>query len=108
MPLKDFLLPEESIYYQSPFEVKVGDQNYKLILTDKRLVLFKRKGIIFKNDTFVGIDISDIKEMAYNESGLISKKGVVTVTTSQKTLSLYGSANNIKVVYQQIQGHGVK
>jgi hypothetical protein len=107
MPLQDFLLPDEKIYYQTPFNVKTGEQEYKLILTDRRLVLYKRTGLIFKSDTFIGVDITHIKEMGYTESGVISKQGLVTVVTGQKTLSFSGSANNMKELYKQIQEYGV-
>ncbi len=106
MALQDYLMPGETITYEAPFKVKVGEEDYEFKITDKRLVLYRRSGLIFKSDNFIGENISNIQSMNYSETGMISKKGIVAVQTQSKTLAFSQSASNMKVIYQQLQGLG--
>lgn len=108
MPLADFFAPDETISYEAPFQVKVGDQDYQLYITNRRLIIYMRKGLVFKKDTFIGVNIDDIQGTSYNETGIIPKKGIITIRTPQQVLPFKGSAGNMKILYQQIQGHGIK
>ncbi len=104
MPLQEYMMPNETITYEAPFNVKVGDLNYALKITNKRLILFIRKGLIFKRDHFIGEYLDKIDSIAYHETGIIRKTGIISIQTSAKILSMKQKADSMKVIYQQLQG----
>lgn len=104
MPLKEYLMPGETITYEAPFFVKVGDMDYSLKVTDRRLILYRRKGMVFKKEHFIGEKLSNIDSITYDEVGLLNKTAVVTVSTPSKTLPLKQKVANMKIIYQQLQG----
>ena len=73
MPLEDYLMPNENIRYQSDFDIQYGDKSYTVVLTDTRLILYARKGLIFKSDDVVTEAIRDVQGIKYKESGMFSR-----------------------------------
>ncbi|MGC8613194.1 MAG: hypothetical protein ACP5RJ_08795 [Conexivisphaera sp.] len=104
MPLEDYLIPGENILVRN-IMVSFGDSTYELIVTDKRLLLYARRGLISKKDDIISIKMSDIQNIMYREEGLISKKGILLVDMLNRRISLYGSANNMKAAYQNLMSH---
>ena len=65
MPLEDYLMPNESIRYKSDFDVVYGDKEYTVVLTDIRLILYSRRGLLFKSDDVLTEAIKDIQGIEY-------------------------------------------
>ncbi|MCH4816710.1 MAG: hypothetical protein QXY87_13605 [Saccharolobus sp.] len=82
--------------------VNYGNSIYELIITNKRLLLYARRGLIFKKDDLIAMKISDIQNIMYREEGLISKKGVLLIDLLNRRISLYGRAKDMKAAYQNI------
>ena len=101
MPVEDFLIPGETIHFRVP-NIRYGDMDYELIITNKRVILYARRGLISKKDDFIAIKMTDIQNVMYREEGLISKKGVLLIDLNNRRVSLYGSANAMKAAYQNI------
>lgn len=101
MPVEDFLMPGETVHFRVP-DIKYGDRDYELIITNKRVILYARRGLIFKKDDFIAMKMTDIQNIMYREEGLISKKGVLLIDLYDRRISLYGSAGAMKAAYQNI------
>ena len=101
MPLEDYLLPNENIRYQSDFEIQYGSKLYTVLLTDIRLVLYSRRGLLFKSDDVVTEAIRDVQGIKYKESGMIFKSAYLEVQSRSK-LILRGDPAAIKTLYQRL------
>jgi hypothetical protein len=56
--------------------------------------------MIFKKDNVISENISDIIDMTYNEKGIISKKGLVNLTTTRKKLEFAGRKESTLEIYK--------
>ena len=101
MPLEDYLLPNENIMYQSEFKVKYGGNSYKLLLTDIRLVLYARRGVMFKRDSVVTEAIRNVEGIKFKSTGLVRKKAYLEVTSKSK-IFLTGKPEAMKTLYQRL------
>lgn len=101
MPLEDFLTPGEQIQFRNP-DISYGNSVYELIVTNKRLILYARRGLIFKKDEMISIMMAEIRNIQYKEEGIISKKGILIIDTDNRRLTFYGSPQGIKVAYHNI------
>ena len=105
MPLNDFLLPGERVRYKCPIAVRMRRRDYELYVTDQRLILFKRRWLLFKRDDFVVERTSDIRSMDYREKGAFSTTATVSIQTQQKSLDIafQGSPDRCKAAFQGLQ-----
>ena len=101
MPLEEYLMPGEEVRFQSLTPVTYGKKRYQVILTDRRLILYARRGAIFKSDDVVSWKLDEIQGIQYKEEGLINKKGVIEIHAKTK-VKFYGPAKETKVLYQQL------
>ena len=102
MPLEDYLMPAEEIKFSGSGLVNYGGRQYQLILTNKRILLYARRGMISKSDDVVSVKLTELHDIKYKESGLIGKKGDIHLQTDKTIMDLYGPAMEIKAVYQQV------
>lgn len=102
MALEDYLIPGEEVKYQSGGNaVQYGGKPYKLILTNKRILLHSTRGLIVKKDDVVTQKLEELQGVKYKEKGLISKEGVIEIQ-GKTVIQLSGSAASMKTLYQQI------
>jgi hypothetical protein len=94
-------MPNENIRYQSDFNVQYGDKFYTVILTDIRLILYARRGLIFKGDDVVTEAIRDVQGIKYKETGMFVKSAHLIVQ-SKTTIDLTGNQASIKALYQRL------
>jgi len=102
--LKDFLFPGEDIRFQSPRRVRTHDDLFEFYITDHRILLYKRRGVVLKKDTIIAERLEDIRTLHYHEKGLLKKRGVLHIETlSKKMEPIEGRAPNIKAIWQELQ-----
>jgi len=101
MPLEDYLMPYENIRYQSDFDVFFAGKQYMVILTDVRLVLYSRRGLVFKSDDIVTEAIRDIQGIKYKERGILLKTSYLEILSHSKII-LEGKQASIKTLYQRL------
>jgi len=101
VPLEDYLVPGEEIKFQSTKGVKYGEKSYHVILTDRRILLYAQRGMMFKNDDVVTQRLDELQAIKYSEEGIIAKRGVIHIEGRTK-MDLHGAATEIKVLYQQM------
>lgn len=87
--------------FQSVSSVESGGSSYQVIVTDKRLVLYARRGMVFKKDDVISESLSDIQGIKYKEEGILNKKGIIEVSGRTK-IPLEGKPSEIKALYQNL------
>ena len=102
MTLRDYLMPGEEIRFQSTRAVRYGNKPYHVILSDRRILLFARRGALFKNDDVVSQKLDELQGVKYTEQGIVAKKGVIHVQSFKAEMNLSGPAGEIKTLYQQM------
>ena len=101
MPLEDYLTPGEQVKFQSSTNVGYGGKAYTVVLTDKRILLYAKRGMVFKSDDVVTQRLDELQGVKYKEQGMIGKKGIIQVQ-GKTSMDLVGSAAEIKTLYQQM------
>jgi hypothetical protein len=102
MTLRDYLMPGEEIKFRSSRPVHYGAKSYHVILSDRRILLFAERGVLFKNDDVVTQKLEELQGVKYSEQGIIGKKGIIRVETFKTEMDLSGPAEEIKMLYQQM------
>jgi hypothetical protein len=103
--LEDFLFPGEIVIFQSG-KVKTLNDRFDFYVTDQRILLYRRRGVVFKKDRVVAERIEDIQTLHYDEKGIAKKKGVLRIETiSKKMEPLEGKVSDIKAIWQELQKH---
>ena len=101
MAFEDYLLPGEEVRFRSNTVVTYGEKPYTLCLTNKRLILYARKGLIFKKDEVVSWKLDEIQGIKFIERGLILKRGIIEIHAKTK-IQLEGPSKEMKALYQQL------
>jgi hypothetical protein len=101
--LEDFLLPGEVIVFQSR-KVKSLDDHFIFYITDQRILLHRRRGVVLKKDRVISERIENIRTLDYDEKGLMKKKGLLRIeTVSKKMDPIEGKVPDIKAIWQELQ-----
>ena len=101
MPLEDYLTPGEQIRFQSSGGVRFGKNRYHVVITDRRILLYARRGFMAVNDEVVTQKTDDLHGIRYSEEGFIGKRGIIHIEGKTK-MDLWGPATEIKTIYQQM------
>jgi len=101
VPLEDYLMPGEEVKFHSTGRVKYGEKPYHVILTDRRILLYAQRGMMFKNDEVVTQKLDELQGIKYSEEGIIGKRGTIHIEGRTK-MDLRGAAAEIKILYQQM------
>jgi len=102
LPFEDYLMPGEEVRFQSGRAVRFGAKRYRVILSDRRILLYAQRGMLFKNDDVVTQRLADLQGVKYSEKGLIERKGIIHVQSMKTEMDLSGPADEIKALYQQM------
>jgi hypothetical protein len=104
MAIQDFLRPNETVQYESPNRVLYQGEGYDFLVTDARLLLYRRKGLLFKKDMIVA-EIKDyVWHVSYKELGAFPKRAVISISTMEgKIMTLGGSRHAMKALYSEMQ-----
>jgi len=101
--LTDFLYPGETIVFQSN-KIESLNDNFFFYITDQRILLHRRRGVLFKKDRIISERIENVSTMQYTETGVLRKKGVLRIDTYSKKMDpLVGSVVDIKAIWQELQ-----
>ena len=103
MVLTDFLYPGETIVFQSS-KIESLNDNFFFYITDQRILLYRRRGVLFKKDRIISERIEDISTMQYVERGILRKRGVLSIKTYSKKMDpIVGKVADIKAIWQEMQ-----
>ena len=103
MVLKDFLFPGETVIFQSG-KVETLNDHFNFYITDQRILLYRRRGVVLKKDRIIAERIEDLRTLHYDEKGIVKKKGVLRIETlSKKMEPIEGKVSDIKAIWQELQ-----
>ncbi len=103
MVLTDFLYPGETIVFQSN-KIESLNDNFFFYITDQRILLHRRRGVLFKKDRIIAERIEDIRTMQYVETGVFRKRGILRIETYSKKMDpLVGKVADVKAIWQEMQ-----
>jgi hypothetical protein len=103
MVLDDFLLPAENIRFSTNEEiVEYADKKYRVLVTDKRLILYARRGMLVRSDDIVSEKIDSLFGLKYFEKGILFRSAIISIQGSVK-LEIRGSTSNMKPLYHSLQ-----
>lgn len=102
MPLEDYLQPSEQVRFHSTFGIHYGKKRYHAIVTDRRILLYAKRGLLLKNDEVVMQKLDDLRGIKYQETGIIGRRGTIKIQGSKTEMDLWGSATEVKALYQQM------
>jgi hypothetical protein len=94
-------MPGEQTRFHSTGGVRYGVKKYRVILTDRRILLYAQRGVLFKNDDVVTQKLDELQGIKYSEEGIIDRKGTIRIEGKSR-LNLEGSAKEMKALYQQM------
>ncbi|MBD3207214.1 hypothetical protein GF319_12855 [Candidatus Bathyarchaeota archaeon] len=103
MPIREYLLSSEYIKYWSDFNVNYAGQDYKIYITNLRLLMFKAKGLFFGNEEIITETWRQITGLQYNETGKLSRKGQFKFTGSNGEFILEGPKKGMLGLFKVIQ-----
>ena len=101
--LKDFLLPNEAIRYRSPGKIRYLGDKFYFCITNQRILVYRRRGKVFKKDKVIAERLEAIKSLNYNERGLVRKRGFLSVETESKRIFFEGKIPDVKGIWQELQ-----
>ncbi|MDG6223342.1 MAG: hypothetical protein IAX21_03260 [Candidatus Bathyarchaeota archaeon] len=103
MVLSDFLYPDETIVFQSR-KIESLNDNFFFYITDQRILLHRRRGVMFKKDRIISERLENISTMQYTEVGVLRKKGVLRIDTYSKKMDpIVGNVSDVKAIWQEMQ-----
>jgi hypothetical protein len=95
-------MPGEEIRFHSTHAVRFGKKSYHVLLSDRRILLFARRGALFKSDDVVSQKLGDLQGVKYSEKGILGRRGTIHVQSMKAEMDLWGPAEEIKALYQQM------
>ena len=102
MTLADFLLPSENIEFMSDDAVAFGEKKYRLIVTDRRLMLYSQRGLLFRSDDMISKRLDSISELQYKEKGFLFGSATISILSDIR-LDLAGPPSRMKPLFQLLQ-----
>lgn len=102
MPLRDYLLTNENIKFQSHCRVRYGERLYRIVVTDLRIILFAQRGTFLKSDDVVTEPIDKLNGVEYFEKGFIFRNAKLSIQGTTK-LDLFGPTADLKVLFNTLQ-----
>lgn len=105
MGVEQFLAPGENVRYTSPSSVSFEGDLYTLLITDRRLLWYKTKGLIFKKNSFVAVPIEQVQDIRYEEKGLIKKTAHIRILLASKKYEFSGGLESMRAIYGEMQSY---
>lgn len=101
--LTEFLFPGETVLFQSGKIDSLND-SFFFYITNQRILMYRRRGVLFKKDRVVAERLEDIRTMHYSEKGILRKKGVLRIETFSKKMDpIIGKVRDVKAIWQEMQ-----
>ena len=103
MPIEKYLLPEENIIFWSDFNVNYNEEDYRVFITSHRLLLYKEYGVLFKKEEIITENWAQIRGLQFSETGRLSKKGLLSYSSSKGETVLEGPRGGMMSLFKAIQ-----
>ncbi|GGM75503.1 hypothetical protein GCM10007108_11770 [Thermogymnomonas acidicola] len=107
MGVEEFLAPGETVRFASRDTVTYQDQEYEFYITDRRLIWFSSKGLILKKKNLLSVPIEQVRNVAYEEKGLVKKRARIEIIMADRRYEFSGTAQSMRAIYGELQAHMV-
>lgn len=103
MPLRDYLVPEEQIKFICKRDIEYANKKYFLVITNKRLLLYKERGILNKSEDIVCEKLERLGGLEYKEKrGLLLDLAKISITGGMK-IDIKGPSEEVKSMFQVLE-----
>ncbi|HEY6667534.1 MAG TPA: hypothetical protein VI033_00105 [Candidatus Nitrosopolaris sp.] len=102
MPLQDFLLPLENVKFYSNTLVRYAAKKYRVVITDKRIILFAQRGYLLRSDDIVSERLDRLQGLEYSEKGLIFRIAKISVQGTTR-IDIFGPTSELKPLFHNMQ-----
>ena len=102
MPINDFLVPEEQIKFIGKQEVEYSNRKYKLCITDKRILLYKKSGFLNKCEDIICEKIDRLEGLEYKEKVGLFNLAKITIKGGIK-IEIKGNSEEVKKIFQLLE-----
>ncbi|MBA3978310.1 MAG: PH domain-containing protein [Nitrosopumilus sp.] len=104
MPLRDYLVPEEQIKFICKRDIEYANKKYFLAITNKRILLYKERGILNKSEDIVCEKLERLGGLEYKEKrGLLFSLAKISITGGIK-IDIKGPSEEVKSMFQVLEG----
>jgi hypothetical protein len=98
--IEKYLIPNEIATYATKGSLYVGgEQGLKGYVTNNRVIFYSSKGLLFKSDRLIELQLKEIKLFKIIEEGLVFK----SMHLQLDTLRIKGERSDILALYRAIQ-----
>jgi hypothetical protein len=105
LSLAQFLLPGESVLYESPGEVYYRRKPFALYVTGERLLLHADAARFGGAERAVAEPLAAVVFLEYEEGGRLRRRGRLHVRSAEHTLTLTGEPGTMRETWQALQRH---
>jgi hypothetical protein len=102
LPLRDFLVPEEQIKIICKRDVEYANKKYCLFITNKRVLLYKKRGILNKTEDVVCEKLERLEGLEYKEKRGLCNLAKISIKGGLK-ISIKGPSSEVKNVFQVLE-----
>ncbi|HET7285702.1 MAG TPA: hypothetical protein VFI70_13545 [Nitrososphaeraceae archaeon] len=102
MALQDFLLPQENIKFQSETLVNKKNKKYRVIITDKRFILYAQRGHFLKSDDIISERLDSLRGLEYSEKGIIFREAKICLQGTTK-IDIHGPISELRPLFHTIE-----
>ena len=100
MTLNEFLLPVENVKFYGKCPVEYSGKKYRLLMTDRRIILFAKRGHIHKSNDIVSERLDRLHGLEYSEKGFLLRKAKICIQGTEK-LEIHGPVSELKVLFSK-------
>ncbi len=102
--LEDFLYLNNPNKYHGRKDVKeYSGTDTTLYIVNRRVIVHKRRSKIIKKDKVFSVALDEIINLKYDDKGLVSKKGTLTIETKTQKIPFEGNVDDVNVICQEMQ-----
>ncbi|MER5174525.1 MAG: PH domain-containing protein [Candidatus Nitrosocosmicus sp.] len=102
MPLRDFLVPEEQIKFICKRDIEYANKKYELFITNKRILLYKKRGILNKSEDVICEKIERLAGLEYKEKGGLFNLAKISIKGGIK-IDIKGPSKEVKNMFQILE-----
>jgi hypothetical protein len=103
MPIRDYLVPEEQIKFICKRDIEYANKKYFLVITNKRILLYKERGILNKSEDIICEKIERLGGIEYKEKkGFLCNLAKISINGGIK-LDIKGPSKEVKDMFQVLE-----
>jgi len=102
LPLRDFLVPEEQIKIICKRDVEYANKKYCLFITNKRILLYKKRGILNKTEDVICEKLERLEGLEYKEKKGLFNLARISIKGGLK-INIMGPSSEVKNVFQVLE-----